>query len=309
MEARSSQPVAYGLMRRSERRRAVAVAISTPRGRRRWVVGRRNDARGPMRNATTQPPVEKRGMRLVRLTERVPRFTRPRQAKALIDAMRYGDEDLALWLLRHGFGPNARDSKGRTALWWAAALSQASVIRELVKRGATLPDDVLMGPVNSGDQKTVHFLIKRGANVNCVSSTYSPCAWHHCKEVLLTRALSVAAHDLKLQTIPIMLIRAGAKVNRPMLPHLFPRAQNRSMLGIAAYSGLLKTVIAMIAAGADVNHRDNHGRTALFGALEQGHLSVAKELLCAGARTDVKDLRGMTPGEALRRQDQSPQTR
>ena len=63
----------------------------------------------------------------------------------------------------------------------------------------------------------------------------------------------------------------------------------------------------LLAAGADVNLRDNRGRTALFDALEQGHLSIAKELLRAGARTDIRDQAGMTPLDSIRQQEQSPE--
>src|SRR3974390_3247582 len=107
---------------------------------------------------------EKRRVRLWRHIEKVPRFKRARQAKALIDAMQYGDEDLALWLLKQGSDPHATDHKGRSAIWWAAALCKEGVIRELVRRGATLPEDVLMGPVSAGDIETVRLLVRRGAN-------------------------------------------------------------------------------------------------------------------------------------------------
>ena len=79
------------------------------------------------------------------------------------------------------------------------------------------------------------------------------------------------------------------------------------MIGLAAYSGLLRTVKTMIAAGAQVNLRDNRGRTVLFDAVEQGHLSVAKELLRAGAKTDLRDSCGTTPAEALEQQEESPE--
>jgi ankyrin repeat protein len=246
-------------------------------------------------------------MRLLRHIEKVPRFKRARHAKALIDAMQYGDEDLALWLLKQGCDPHAKDHKGRSALWWAAALCKTSVIRELIRRGATLPEDVLMGPVSAGDMETVRLLVRRGANVNCVASEYSPVGHLNIKQVLLSAALGVAAVGPQVEAIPIMLIRAGAQVNRRVLPRPFPGRQDRSMLGLAAYLGLCRTVQAMIAAGADVSLRDNRGRTALFDAVEQGHLSVARELLRAGARTDIKDSTGLTALEALRRQKQSPE--
>jgi hypothetical protein len=78
------------------------------------------------------------------------------------------------------------------------------------------------------------------------------------------------------------------------------------MLGLASYYGLLKTVRAMLAVGADVNLRDNRGRTALFDAASRGHLSVARELLRAGARTDIRDSAGLTSLEVVRREERSP---
>jgi ankyrin repeat protein len=134
----------------------------------------------------------------------------------------------------------------------------------------------------------VRFLIGRGANVNCIGSVYSPVGWFYLKQVLLTSSLGVAAHDPKLECIPVMLIRAGAKVNRGILPKPVPWGQHRSMLGLAAYFGLLKTVKAMIAAGANVDLKDNLGRTPLCNALEEGHAAVARALVRAGAKMPAK---------------------
>ncbi len=63
----------------------------------------------------------------------------------------------------------------------------------------------------------------------------------------------------------------------------------------------------MLAAGARVNRRDDQGRTALFDALEPGHLAVVRELMGAGAKTNLKDNEGRTPAEALRQQEISPE--
>ena len=51
----------------------------------------------------------------------------------------------------------------------------------------------------------------------------------------------------------------------------------------------------MLAAGADVNQRDTWGGTALFDAAHKGHRQVAKVLLAAGAKTDLKRRDGATP--------------
>ena len=135
----------------------------------------------------------------------------------------------------------------------------------------------------------------------------SPLPQQNIKRVLLTAAIGTAAIEPELESIPIMLIRGGAEVNRQMAAKALPGSENRSMLALAASHGLLATGKAMIVAGADVNMRDNRGKTPLFEAAKNGHLAVAKELLRAGARTDVTDDDGTTLLNTVRRQEQSPE--
>lgn len=260
-----------------------------------------------MARAAVRSSVEKQGMRVLHFTERVPRFKRSRQAKALIEAILHKKSELAVWLLKHGFPVDAKDNKGRSALWWAATGCLAPVIRELVARGAVLPDGVLVGPVNFGDLKTVRFLIRKGANVNCVASRYSPVGHQNIKEVLLTMAMCSLNTNPQREAIPVALVQAGAEINRLSKPGAIPSQYDVSMLGLAAWRGLAKTVKAMIAMGADVNYRDERGRTPLFSAVWAGDVSIARELVRRGARTDVKDRSGMALMEVLNRQEESPE--
>jgi ankyrin repeat protein len=247
-----------------------------------------------------QSKVEKRGTRILRLTEKVSRYKHSRQAKELINAIRHRDSDLSMWLLKHGFPAEAKDDKGRSAIWWAATGCLAPVIRELVKRGVALPDDVLVGPVDWGDLQTVRHLIRRGANVDCVASVYSPVPWHNQKDVLLKLAMTSLKTSPQREDTPVALVRGGARIDR------LCKQSPASLLGLAALFQLTKTVKAMIARGADVNIRDRLGRTPLFNAVLSGNVAIAKALVRAGARTDVKDRSGMTLREALLRQKESP---
>ena len=260
-----------------------------------------------MSKPSAQSSLEKEGKQLLRFAEKVPRFRNSRLANALLKAIHYRNSDLAVWLLKNGADAHAKDHKGRSALWWAATFCQPVVVREIVRRGAELPDDVLMGPVIEARADVVRFLINHHANVNCVASKYTGLGHLHLKEHILTVALRTVAVHPEAESIPIMLIRAGAEVNQLTPSTWFIVATGYSMLGMAAHIGLLKTVRAMIAAGANVNLRDKGGRTALFNALEQGHLQVVAELLRVGARTDVVDDAGITPLEAVRQQESSPQ--
>lgn len=260
-----------------------------------------------MPKASAQSSIERKGKRLLRFAEKLPRFRSSRLADALIKAIRYGNSDLAVWLLKHGADVRSKDGKGRSALWWAATYCRSAPVRELIKRGAELPDAVLVGPVTEAQTDIVRFLVKHGANVNCVASKYSGLGHLHLKEHILTAALRTVAVHPDAESIPIMLIRAGADVNQLIVETWFMLATGCSMLGMAAHIGLRRTVKAMLAAGADVNLRDKRGRTALFDALEQGHLLIVKELLRAGARTNVKDNAGITPLEAVQQQESSPE--
>src|SRR4051794_31309897 len=103
------------------------------------------------RKALSKFDVEKAAVRLLARARRDPRYRRQRERDALIAAIKLGQSPIARSLLAHGVDPNSADSRGRSALWYAAHWERGELVRDLVKRGARLPDDVLMGPVFDGD--------------------------------------------------------------------------------------------------------------------------------------------------------------
>ena len=267
--------------------------------------------------------VEKKVLRILQMARREPRFQVQRERDALIDAIRYGHLDIAHSLLAQGVDPNSMEPQGRSVLWHAAHWGQSDLIRDLVHRGARLPDDVLMGPVHDGDVKIVRLLIRRGANVNCVATFTRYSYKFPKKEVLLTMAIrNIATHEIAkpagrairaamtakqrsarprgprngdLEAIPLMLIKAGANVNRLAFEYSFYEGFIRTILGLAAQCGLVRTVRAMLVAGADVNQRDTWGATALFDAAHEGRRQVARLLVAAGAKVNIKQRDGATP--------------
>ena len=62
----------------------------------------------------------------------------------------------------------------------------------------------------------------------------------------------------------------------------------------AARTGHSGTVRDMIASGANVNVRDEHGNTALIEAARNGHDDVVRTLLASGADVNVKNDEGKT---------------
>jgi hypothetical protein len=61
-----------------------------------------------------------------------------------------------------------------------------------------------------------------------------------------------------------------------------------------AKEGLVETVRALAAAGAEVDHANNMGGTALIGAAVRGHVPVLRVLLEPGAEVDHTDNHGQT---------------
>src|SRR6185503_8574335 len=183
--------------------------------------------------ARVKSETEEEGLRLLRQAAKVPRFESARRAKALIGAIVSGQEDLAICLLRHGVDANSTDNRKRNVLWLAAFWDREQVVKELVRRGATFQYDVLMAPVIRHYERIVRELVKHGANVNCVAREPDQVPWDLRKRVLLTEALAAAATQPILveahtgkrprvsEAIPLMLIRAGAKVNRLILEKPF----------------------------------------------------------------------------------------
>jgi ankyrin repeat protein len=62
--------------------------------------------------------------------------------------------------------------------------------------------------------------------------------------------------------------------------------------------GEIEAIKAMIEAGANVNHIDPLGRTALHASTQQGHAEVVRVLLENGADPNVRRRDGRTPLES-----------
>jgi ankyrin repeat protein len=148
----------------------------------------------------------------------------------------------------------------------------------------------LIAAAGKGDLLQVQQLLKRGANPNVNDDNGE------------TPLIAAAFRD-NVEVVEI-LIAAKADLNRkicgdginPKSPY-GPDGLCETALGIAAGWGNLKTMSALLRAGADPNLADKHGRTPLMAAANaagKGSPSAVEILLKAGADTKRKDHEGGT---------------
>lgn len=114
-----------------------------------------------------------------------------------------------------------------------------------------------------GDANRIYNLLECGVSVDS-------------KDAKNNSALFFALDNVHLE-VAELLINRGATITLGLQEKL-----NHS-LRVAAHNGDTTKMEKLIAMGADVNARDNNGRSALFFALDQVHLEVAELLISRGA--------------------------
>jgi ankyrin repeat protein len=190
---------------------------------------------------------------------------------------------------------------GAAPLAEAVKLADARMVKMLLDGGAGVEaanedgQTALMLAIKTGELTIVEMLVKAGANVNAVEKfqNQTPLMW-------AATAPKNAAEMTKL------LLSKGADVKPRALytdwPNQIssePRGQYRPVGGLTALlyasrNGCYDCVVALIAAGADVNVPTPEGVTPLMVALDNDHNDVANLLLDRGANPHVADWWGRT---------------
>ncbi|MDR2214353.1 MAG: ankyrin repeat domain-containing protein, partial [Nevskiaceae bacterium] len=225
----------------------------------------------------------------------------PQGVTPLIVASQNFSFDVASYLLSKGANPNKWDWWGRTPLYMAVDLN-------------TIPHGG-RSDLPSLDETTnielIDQLLKAGANPNLQLKLFPP--YRHTfadrgLDGMLTigttpllraaKAGDVAAVDLMLQH--------GANPNLPNVQGITP-VMAAARLGSGANDTRgrfitpqesIATLKLLLAAGGDVNARNQNGQTALFGAALYGWNEVVTFLANNGAALDVKDANDKTPIDA-----------
>jgi len=198
---------------------------------------------------------------------------------ALIDAINHGDTTSVIALISAGIDVNAKDSLGRTPIFWAAQLGHVEIIEALAKVGADVNHQDQLGwkpltlAFESAHFDAVQALVKAGADRSQLPkdlNTKDKAGFTPLVEALRRNYMSSARALFQLGLDPNSRDESG-----------------RTLLEGAAFSGNAELVRILIDAGVAVNASDNaddkHRWTPLLLAAQMGHADIAEALVKAGA--------------------------
>lgn len=187
-----------------------------------------------------------------------------------------GHEEIARMLITHGARVNRGDYQNRTALAYASEKGHIAIVKILEAQGGIHEDTnrLLAHAAASGDLDTVIRCLKIGVDFN---SPDSP-AFTALKEPAKKGHLEIAK----------CLIKNGANPNAVL--KFWPEPP---LFGAALY-GNAEMVELLIQNGADVNYKNDIGKTPIECAVRGGNIQIVKLLLAKGADPNVKDFRGRT---------------
>ncbi|MCG6871918.1 MAG: ankyrin repeat domain-containing protein [Gammaproteobacteria bacterium] len=181
--------------------------------------------------------------------------------------------------------PDAVHSNGKTALMQAARDGNEEIVRRLLRSGVDVNRQNTNGGTAImyaalGDRLAItRILVDQGADVDARASN----GWS---------ALMIAA------------VKGHAAIARFLVAHgADPDAMDIyrwTPLMRAAYARRREMVGLLLDQQVDVNHQAENGITALHVAAERGLTGIAGLLTARGARRDLKDAAGRTPGMTAR---------
>jgi len=191
-----------------------------------------------------------------------------------------------------------------SALEMAAFNGHLEIVQELIRAGANVNrnrefrgDTALVMAIRGCRLDVFRELIRRGADVNLGNQLNHPLyvAIQSHRLTLLFPHQSARLTNRRADLFEMIqeLIRAGARVDEDPSLH------------VAAESGDLDAVRALIRAGALINKKEDYNldhfwETALHFAAKSGHVAIVRELLQAGANFNIRNNAGRTPAAEAR---------
>jgi uncharacterized protein len=197
-----------------------------------------------------------------------------------------GNAAMIKLLLDAGADPNSVDPTGEAALMTAARIGNLDSVKMLLGGGAnvdtadpTYKQTALMIAVRENHPDVVQLLVERGANVNAQTRTGQTPGW-------------VLPNSVPGFGFGKGIIRGGLPADRGS--RYFTPGGLTPLL-YAARDGRLEPAKILLAAGANLEHKDPNDITPLLMAISNNHVDVARFLIEKGAQINVSDWYGRTP--------------
>ncbi|MBM7517732.1 ankyrin repeat domain-containing protein [Nocardioides nitrophenolicus] len=207
------------------------------------------------------------------------------EQSAYLIATSEGHLDLLRLTLRHGADIDAKDSWNGTGLIRAAERGHALVVGELLRAG------IDRDHVNRIGYQAIHEAVWLGADTSAYATTV---------RVLAAGGVQLDKVSPSAGLTPLQMARergyAGLeRILRTMTNAAEQPPDANAALLRAARAGDADAVALALRAGADLEARDEHDRTALLLASTYDHVAVAEVLVAMGADPDALDDRHDTP--------------
>ncbi|WP_266156530.1 ankyrin repeat domain-containing protein [Dyella silvatica] len=228
----------------------------------------------------------------------------PKGVTALLHACGTGHREVAIRLLDAGADPALTANSGMTPLAAAVAARRETLVALLLERGVSadqrLPSEAtaLMVAAGMGYPEIVEKLLDAGADINAVD-TRGQTALHAAAQFGFEHNDSLRAHRL-FDT----LLKRDAEINRAdnegttALLFLLGAQQRPGSACDATHIGALLPVL--LDAGAQLEHADKRGVTALHACAMHALLPPARVLLARGADRSAVDAFGRTAADVAR---------
>lgn len=198
----------------------------------------------------------------------------------LFEAIMKKDYDSARALIKQGASVNSRDSKGRSAVYFAV-YSGSRPLASLMIKHASYAEKKRFGKL-----ATAIALGNRRKIINIISNNK--------KELLKQDALGNS--ELTFAAIYNDAFAAGLLLKKGANPDVKNRSGSTPLMA-ACERGSIETVkiLLMNNPKADVNASDKHGETPLSLAAANGHSRITALLINAGAKVNTVNRHGNTP--------------
>ena len=189
----------------------------------------------------------------------------------LINSARIGDIGAVKKYLANGANINARNELGETSLHAAAFNNRINIIQLLLDNGSKINSEDNNGytPMDMARGEVSVLLGKHGGKENYRTEPIT--------EAAQPEPPIVKAPEISIQPEPPTAKALDISIHK------------------AAREGNIEAVKQHLAAGADVNVKDNMVRTPLHRASTMGHKEIVELLITKGADVNVKDNDGFNP--------------